>query len=71
MEFLLPRTWAARMMNWCWAEIRVSLMMSSDWERPLFRISTAVWLSEWMRITFLDHSCSQRRAAMTTGLIEG
>ena len=24
-------------------------------------------LSEWIRMTFLDHSCPQRRAAMTMG----
>lgn len=55
------------MMNCCWAEIKVSLqmnfMMSSDWERAWFMMTTAVWLSVCTRIA-LDHSCPQRMVAV-------
>ncbi len=35
-------------------------MMSSDGGQPLFMVSRVVWLSEWMRITFLDHSSPKK-----------
>lgn len=37
------------MMYWCWAEIKVSLLMNcmmlSDYEQPLFIIAMTTWLS--------------------------
>lgn len=51
--FWKPGKGAARMMNWCWYKIlQMNFKMSSDWERPLFMMSMAVWLSVCSRIIF-------------------
>ncbi len=70
MLFWWPGIWAALRMNWCLAKINVSLrrncMMAGERDRPLFKISMTAVLSEWMSMDFLDHSCPQRTAAITT-----
>lgn len=47
-------TGAAEWMNWCWAEINVSLcrncMMAGESAQRLFRISTSAVLSEWTQV---------------------